>query len=590
VWYILFAGEETQVAQKHMARTDAMRVHIYKAGDGRDPPEIPVRSVWQMLSDHAQNRPNKPAIMGVDIAAGDEQVLPYQDLLSAVVQCANYLYSQHNVQEHTSFSFAYDNRAEVLVLSLAGALLGASSVPLDTRRDVVERMEYKLGLTEARVFITHPRGSHQEAWALKVKQLKGRTPGARVVEFTRWRSLFKEIANEASVPRFPVVQDRDHVHVTLFTSGTTAEPKGAQLTSANLLFNASAIQRWLGIDHKDRFAAILPLHHINSTTFSLATLLSGGTLVLFSEPPRERFWELMAKYQVTMTSIVQKIAYQLLETRAHFEPLREQVVLSRIQIGSDVVDPTAAEQFVEQYNIPLHQGYGLTEIALRATGVPMGLSREDYISLVRRNTIGVPLAGVNVCIVKEDGTEAEPGEKGEICIRGPIVMKGYLRNPRATAEAFEGGWFHTGDIGWYEVLFDGPFFFYHSRAKEIIKKGGAMISPAAIDKAVRTMFPELEDACSFGYPSKDWGEDIWMAVTFKPDVQTQRREKVMDEIIAQGRQERIPGLPKFEAPARIIDWNAAFPEHAIPRTSTMKIQRARLKRTVLSRFPPADAG
>jgi fatty-acyl-CoA synthase len=294
----------------------------------------------------------------------------------------------------------------------------------------------------------------------------------------------------------------------------------------------------------------------------------------------------MAKYQVTITSIVQKLAYQLLETREHFVPVRDKVVLSRIQIGSDVVDPGAAEQFIEQYHVPLHQGYGLTEIALRATGVPMGLPWEDYLSLVRSNTIGVPLAGVKVGILKENGQEAKQGERGEICIRGPTVMKGYLKNAQATAKAFEGGWFHTGDVGWYEVLFGLPFFFYHSRAKEIIKKGGAMISPAAIDKAVRTRFPELEDAYSFGYPSKDWGEDIWMAVMFKPDVAARRRGQVVDDIVVLGRQESIPGLPKFETPARIIDWDTEFPGHPIPRTSTMKIQRARLKDMVLSRFPP----
>jgi acyl-CoA synthetase (AMP-forming)/AMP-acid ligase II len=573
---------------KGMRLAEMDQVHTYQAGEGDPLPDLPVSSIWQMLLGHRQGRPTKTALVGLDVATGEEQVFSYQDLVSAIVRCANYLFAEYGVRAQGSFGFAYDNRAEVLVLGLAGALLGAASVPLDTRRDVVDRIEYKLRLAHSRVLFTHPCGSHRESWWRKVQQFRDRVPDVQVVRFGGGRSLLDEIARYPSEPQFPVAEGLDHVHVTLFTSGTTADPKGAQLTSANLLYNALAIRRWLRITDRDRFAVLLPLHHVNSTTFSLATLLAGGTLVVLSEPPREQFWELMAKYQVTITSLVQKIVYQLLETQDRFEPVRGQVALSRVQIGSDVVDPQAAEAFIDRFGVPLHQGYGLTEIALRATGVPMGLPRADYLSLVRRNSIGAPLAGVNVSILDEDGQQAGPGEKGEICVRGPTVMRGYLRNPEATARAFQGGWFHTGDLGWHEVLYDRPFFFYHSRAKEIIKKGGSLISPAAIDRAVRETFPELEDACSFGYPSKDWGEDIWMAVTFKADVHARRREIVVDEIVTWGRREQIPGLPKFEAPSRIVDWDALFPGHPIPRTATMKTQRARLKELVLARFPPAD--
>jgi acyl-CoA synthetase (AMP-forming)/AMP-acid ligase II len=565
-----------------------INVHTYMRGDKDVPLETSVDSIWQMIYDHAKSQANKTAIIGVDVTTDNALYLSYRELFAAVVRCGNYLYSQHNICEGTHFSFAYDNRAEVLILSLAGAVLGASSTILDTRRDVVDRMKYKLSLTESKVFITHPRGSSQETWKKKVQMLREKIPFMPIVELGSAQSLMDELAEYDSTPQFPIVGNLDHVHATLFTSGTTADPKGVQLTSSNLLFNAVAIQQWLRITQDDRFAAILPLHHINSTTFSLATLLAGGTLVLLSEPPKERFWDFMAKYQVTITSIVQKIVYQLLELQNEFEHVQDNLVLTRIQVGSDVVDPIATERFIEKYRIPLHQGYGLTEVALRATGVPMGLRWDDYLMLVRRNTIGTPLEGVNVSVLNEYGVEAKEGEKGEICVRGPIVMKRYLKNFKATEIAFDGGWFHTGDIGWYEVIFDRPFFFYHSRTKEIIKKGGAMLSPDAIDRAVRKRFPELEDAFSFGYPDKAWGEDVWIVVTFKDNVKAHRRVEIIKEIVEFGEQELIPGLPKFEAPTRVLDWEVEFPGQSIPRASTMKVQRTRQKELVIARFPPLN--
>lgn len=571
-----------------MQNVHSLNVHTFVKNGTVVSLNPPVGSVWQMLCTHADKQSTQTAIIAVDTLSEEIQLLTYQELLHLVIRCANYLYSKHHVRKGTHFGFAYDNRVEVLLLSLAGALLGATSVPLDSRRDVVDRMKYKLALTGARVFLTHSRGSGRDAWSKKIRQLRAQFPAIAVVEFSDDYSLLDELTKYETDPIFPVVKSSEQVHVTLFTSGTTADPKGAQLTSANLLFNAHAIQQWLRMTQSDRFAAILPLHHINSTTFSLATLLASGTLVLFSEPPKERFWHFMSQYQITITSIVQRIVYDLLELPEAFESVRGHLALSRIQLGSDVVNPVAAEQFIEKFGVALHQGYGLTETSLRATGVPMGLTREEYLMLVRRNSIGTCLEGANVTVLNEEGHEAREGETGEICIRGPIVMKGYLKNARATETAFAGGWFHTGDVGWYETIFNHRFFFYHSRAKEIIKKGGAMLSPAAIDRTMRRKYSELSDAVSFGFPDRDWGETVWMAVTFKDNIESHRRTEIISEMVELGQKELIPGLPKFEAPVRILDWEIEFPEQPLPRTSTMKVQRARLKEIVVARFPPSS--
>ena len=541
---------------------------------------LPISCIWQMLTERAEKEPQKTAILMVDTNSQEETAVTYQNLQTLVIRCANHLYHEYGVRNGDHFAFCYDNRIEVLILSLAGAIMGATAVPLDARRDVVERMAYKLDLTKAKVLLTHPRGSYKPAWFQKIQRLQTEVKATPIICLRAKDNLLTRIAPFATTPDFPIVEDATHIHITLFTSGTTADPKGAQLSCANLLYNANGIRQWLQIGPDDRFGILLPLHHINSTAFSLATLLAGGTLILFSEPPRQQFWQLMARYEVTATSIVQKILYNLLELPEAFAAMRTQLKLQRIQIGSDVVDPQAARQFVDNYGIPLHQGYGLTEVAFRATGVPMGLPPEDYQMLIRKNSIGAALDGVNVCVVNEAGQEVAAGEKGEFCIRGPIVMQGYLQNPTATTAAFEGGWFHSGDIGWYEVILGRKFFFYHSRQKEIIKKGGSLLSPAAIDRSIRAHFPQLEDAFAFGYPDKGWGEDIWMVVRFKEEVPPAKRQEITAAIVSQGQQEALPGLPKFEAPSHVIDWDITFPNAAIPRTSTMKVQRARLKQMV----------
>lgn len=543
-------------------------------------PVVPASCLWQLLTDHAHNQPTKPALIEIDSETNQTQLLTYQQLWELVGQCANYLWERWGVSAGSSLSFCYDNRLEVVLLNLSAGILGATTVPLDARRDVVSRMGYKTDLTHSRVLFTHPGDAH---WQAKIQQLQQLAPNLSILTFDNQHTLLDEIAPYPTEPQFAPLDHLQAIQITLFTSGTTADPKGAQLTSQNLLLNAHAISQWLHIQPHDRFAAILPLHHINSTVFSLAILLQGATLVLFSEPPRQQFWQQMAEQQITLTSIVQKMLFQLMELEDEYEKVRSQLCLSRIQIGSDFVDAGTAEQFITRYAIPLQQGYGLTEVAFRATGMPIDLDWHDYLTLIRQNSIGTALSGAEVTILDPSGNALPPHQTGEICIRGPIVMHSYLQNPDATAQAFAGGWFHSGDLGWYEWFKGRRFFFYHSRQKEIIKKGAAMISPAAIDKAIRLAYPELSEAFAFGYPDPNWGEEIGLVVLFRSDVPDWRRVELLQQIVRQGKGEQIANLPKFEAPSWVIDWEKEHPQLDLPRTSTLKIQRARLREMAIEK-------
>lgn len=407
-----------------------------------------------------------------------------------------------------------ESRAEFLITCWAAWVAGLTVVPLDGKRDTADLREYKTQAAAA---------AHGEA-------------------------------------------------LILFTSGTTARPKGARLTLDNLIVNAQAIAQWLHMGPEDRFLVQLPLHHINSTTFCLATLLAGGSIVL---PPRysnSRFWDIAAGTGATITSVVQTIIFDQLNQKGAFDKVKEKLKLSRIQIGSAPVVASAVQEFMKTFSIPLYQGYGQTETALRVTGVPMDVSKDEFEKLVAENSIGTPMPWAEVQIADSAGRVLGEGEEGELIVKGAAVMSGYVGNE----PAFRDGYFLTGDTGYYKVVSGRRFFFLKGRSKELIIKGGVNISPVAVENALMAISPDIDQAYVVGVDDARYGEEVGAALVWKKEADPARAMRRLKLALLAG----TPHLSAYESPVYL----AALPAQELPVTSTGKVQRMLLKKQMAGRF------
>lgn len=519
--------------------------------------EPPFPSIGALLGHWAQKQPKKPALIFEDVDRKETISISYQELQILVQKTAHLL--GQKLGKHKAFSFAFHNSPQLVILNLAAWATPYVSVPLDTKRDTPERKIYKLKLTGARILFTR-NGRDVRRENAKIKKA---LPNLEIIALENFATFCKLLPKEAANLDGKLEGDS----LILFTSGTTANPKGTRLSVQNLLANADSIANWMQFEKDDRFHVLLPLHHINSTTFLTTTLLVGGTVVLSSRYSKSQFWQVSAKHKCTGASVVPTIAYDLLTEEKSFKKHKGGLgQLTRIQIGSAPVQPMIAEQFIKKYKIKLVQGYGQTETALRSTGVPMDLTPKEYRQAVKLNTVGTEIKWANVSVLTPEGREAKEGKLGEICVRGPCIMSGYLKNPQANKEAFAYGWFHSGDTGYWRQLWGRRFFFLVGRTKEVIHKGGVLVSPLAVENALLAKYPKLEAVYVVGFPHPRLGEEIGAVFVSKD-------EKIGKRILEDVKVHRIKNLSHYEYPQAIL----RVKEESLPKTSTGKVQRLKIK-------------
>ena len=399
----------------------------------------PFESFDQYLERLSRKYKEKAAVV-FEAADGNKNfTISYKKLNETSKNLARNLSFYWKLKKGDRFSFSLTNTPEIILLNFAAWRAGFVSVPLDPRRDTLERKIYKLKLTESKLFITHTDPESRKE-NLKIKMA---LPSLNIAEFKNFEDLKKRLIKKV-IEKMDFYIDPDDLKrdcLILFTSGTTANPKGVRLNLTSIFANAEAVADWLKFTPKERFYIFLPLHHINATTFINATFASGGTLILSSRYSKSKFFSIMAKHKATGSSIVPTIAYDLLSEGKSYQKHKGNLQqVKRIQIGSAPVQPLIVEKFMQKYKIPLYQGYGQTETSLRSTGVPMNLPKKDYAQIRRLNSLGCELAYTNVTVLDKNNKECQEREIGEICVRGPIIMSGYLKDSKATKEAFAQGW------------------------------------------------------------------------------------------------------------------------------------------------------
>jgi acyl-CoA synthetase (AMP-forming)/AMP-acid ligase II len=291
--------------------------------------------------------------------------------------------------------------------------------------------------------------------------------------------------------------DPDDLVALPYSSGTTGLPKGVMLSHGNLVANILQSTAQQPVTADDTLIGVLPFFHIYGLNVVMnAVLRNGATVVTMPRFDLEGYLQLVEHHRATKAHLVPPIVLALAKS-----PLVESYDLSSLQLvnsGAAPLSADVAEAAAARVGCPVVQGYGMTESSPVTHVTPTDPARH------RPGTIGPPVPNTECKIAELAGGAAlDPGEEGEVCVRGPQVMRGYLNDPEATARTIDAdGWLHTGDIGradedGYVVLVD--------RVKELIKYKGYQVAPAELE-AVLVEHPAVAEAAVIGRPDEEAGE------------------------------------------------------------------------------------
>ncbi len=340
-----------------------------------------------------------------------------------------------------------------------------------------------------------------------------------------------------------------------YTGGTTGVAKGAMLTHGNLVANVLQAAGWLQTITHDEEVIItaLPLYHIFALTANCLVFFTlGGRNVLVTNPrDMQAFVKLLGKTPFTAITGVNTLFNGLLNT-----PGFEQVDFSHLHLtlgGGMAVQRAVAERWQQVTGCTLVEAYGLTETSPAACINPMDL--KEY-----NGSIGLPIPSTEASIQDDDGRCLPPGETGELCIRGPQVMKGYWKRPDETAKVLdERGWLKTGDIARWD---EQGFFYIVDRKKDMILVSGFNVYPNEIEDVAVTM-PGIVEAAAIGMADERSGEAVHLCVVVKDPSLTEER-------IIEYLRERLTG---YKVPKKVTFMDE------LPKTNVGKILRRELRET-----------
>jgi long-chain acyl-CoA synthetase len=360
-----------------------------------------------------------------------------------------------------------------------------------------------------------------------------------------------------------VATDEDDTAVILYTSGTTGQPKGAELRHRNLRDNALSGAALFGADaaNPDTYLAVLPLFHaFGQTVCQNGALAYGGTIVMLPRFEPAAALQLMLAEKVSFFAGVPTMYWGLLgalDTPPDSGAVDVAALKANLRVavaGGSALPVEIHKEFEARFGITILEGYGLSETSPVA-------SFSKYGEPARVGSIGLPIPGVEMELIEPDGWAPirwTPDAVGEIAIRGHNVMKGYYRRPEATAAAInEDGWFRSGDLarrdedGWYYIV---------DRTKDLIIRGGYNVYPREIEEVLMT-HPAVSLAAVIGVPHESHGEEIKAFVILKPGASA-----TAEEIVAWSKDQ----MANYKYP-RIVEIVTS-----LPMTATGKILKREL--------------
>ncbi|CAM3907321.1 class I adenylate-forming enzyme family protein [Smaragdicoccus niigatensis] len=374
------------------------------------------------------------------------------------------------------------NRPEFVVLLLAAWRIGATVTPVNPALTPTE-VARQLADSGARLLVV----DSDAAPAMVVPTLH-----------------VSDIAQESVDPGPAPHSDQSAIALLIYTSGTTGTPKGVMLDHANLDAMTTMGEAALEMTSADRSLLILPLFHVNGIVVSVLTpLRAGGSVVIADRFNPKTFFATIESVRPTFFSAVPTIYSMLAALPDEVKP-----DTSSVRFAVCGAAPASAEllaRFENRYGFPLLEGYGLSEGTCGSTINPVSGPR-------KAGTVGRPFPGQELRIVDSDGNEIPQGENGEVVVRGPNVMRGYLGRADDTAAVIVNGWLRTGDVGHLDA--DG-YLILVGRSKEMIIRGGENIYPKEIEDVLAGE-PDVLEAAVIGVADETWGEIVVAYVQPRP--------------------------------------------------------------------------
>lgn len=423
------------------------------------------------------------------------------------------------------------------IVCFLGAAVAGTAAPLNPgyRED---EFRFYLGDTEARLLVLPEDGGEDARRAAE-------GTAVRIVDVSvvdgRVRLSAGGSGGTAAAPA------PDDIALVLHTSGSTGRPKRVPLKQSNLVTSIANIIETYDLTADDVSLCVMPLFHVHGLIASLmATLASGGTVVVPARFNALGFWRIVREHGVTWYSAVPTMHQLLLARVGKGEPV-DIGKLRFIRSCSASLVPETMQAMESAFGVPVLEAYGMTEASHQMASNPLPPGDR------KPGSVGAG-TGVRVGIMDQDGNLLATGEHGEVVIQGANVIAGYENNPEANATSFTNGWFRTGDQGFLDA---NGYLTLVGRLKELINRGGEKISPREIDEVLLT-HPAIAEAVAFGVPHRMWGEEVAAAVVLRAESSASE-----SDLLAYCRQR----LAEFKSPKRI------HIVQAIPRTATGKLQR-----------------
>ena len=494
-------------------------------------------TIIDLLRARAEHAPEAVAICALGRSA-----LTYGGLLGQVDRVVEYL-NARGIHRNDRIAIALPNGSEMAV----GFLGVASSAVCAPLNPAYSHSEFKFYLSEL-----NPKGLIVQSGINTAATGVAEKHGIPVIELmpnsqgAAGTFTLRGNGRPVTLRRgFPQAED---ITLILHTSGTTSPPKLVPLTHANLLASAGNIATTLRLSESDRCLNVMPLFHIHGLVGALlSTVMAGASVICTSGFDIEQFFPWLEAFRPTWYTAVPTIHHAVF-SRAQAERSALKNHSLRFIRSSSSAFPTRVMRGLEEiFEVPVIESYGMTEAAHQIASSPLLAGQRKV------GSVGLA-AGPEVSIMDEHGNLLSSGEVGEIVIQGANVTSGYLNSADSNKEAFEGGWFRTGDQGYIDR--DG-YLFITGRLKEIINRGGEKIAPREVDKALLD-HPDISQAIAFAVTHLTLGEDIAAAVV------TREKNQITEAAIREYLGSR---LAAHKIPSRIL-----FVDD-LPKGATGKTQR-----------------